>query len=129
MEQDPKKVAQEMFVKFMETTLKHSRICVPQPLPLVEEKAAKRLNTDDLISWKVILKEWEKVSPEGKKEISLLLTLNSYDLIECLNIKDKLADEAKDTGDYVHQHPEFGKTDEEMESQDVIGDFKSMLGI
>ena len=129
MEDDVKRAAQEMLVKMMETALKHSKICVPQPFPLVDEKATKRLGTDDLISWKAITKEWQRVSPEGKKVISILLTLNSYDIIECLNIREPLCDEAKDTADYVRDHPEYEKSEEQIASESIVDDFKSMLGM
>ena len=76
----------QVLADFMKKMLKHSSINVPQPLPMIEEKAKTRLSTDGLISWKIILKEWEKVSAEDKKVISSLLTLNSFDLVETIDI-------------------------------------------
>ena len=94
--------------------LKHSSINVPQPLPLIEEKAKTRLSTDGFISWKIILKEWEKVSIEDKKVISSLLLVNSYNLIETFDITNSLLEEQKDTADFVKDHPEYGKSEEEV---------------
>ena len=75
MKQDEmKKVAQ-----FMKILLKNFSGCVPQPFQIIDEKAAKRLDTDDMISWKIITKEWSKVSAKGKKEMSKLLLINSFD--------------------------------------------------
>lgn len=124
---ETKKAAQLMLLKFMAASLKRSKICVTQPLPLVEEKAQKRLSTDDLISWKVIMKEWEKVSPEGKKEISKLLTLTSYDLIECMDMHKDLLEDAKDTADYVKDHPEFEKPESEIEDINIMDEFRDIL--
>ena len=77
----------------MKKMLQHSPTNVPQPLPMIEEKAKARLSTDGLISWKIMLKEWEKVSAKDKKVVSSLLTLNSFDLIETMDITGKLLEE------------------------------------
>ena len=105
-----------MLVNFMKKMLQHSPTNVPQPLPMIEEKAKARLSTDGLISWKIILKEWEKVSAKDKKVISSLLTLNSFDLIETMDITGKLLEEHKDTVDFIKDHPEYGKSEEEIKA-------------
>ena len=105
-----------MLVNFMKKMLQHSPTNVPQPLPMIEEKATARLSTDGLISWKIMLKEWEKVSAKDKKVISSLLTLNSFDLIETMDITGKLLEEHKDTTDFVKDHPEYGKSEEEIKA-------------
>lgn len=104
----------QMLANLMKRMLKHSSINVPQPLPLIEEKAKTRLSTDGFISWKIILKEWEKVSIEDKKVISSLLLVNSYNLIETFDISSSLLEEQKDTADFVKDHPEYGKSEEEV---------------
>lgn len=104
----------QMLANLMKRMLKHSSINVPQPLPLIEEKAKTRLSTDGFISWKIILKEWEKVSIEDKKVISSLLLVNSYNLIETFDITSSLLEEQKDTADFVKDHPEYGKSEEEV---------------
>lgn len=104
----------QMLSNLMKRMLKHSSINVPQPLPLIEEKAKTRLSTDGFISWKIILKEWEKVSIEDKKVISSLLLVNSYNLIETFDITSSLLEEQKDTADFVKDHPEYGKSEEEV---------------
>ena len=118
-----------MLVKFMEMSLKHSKINVPQPLPLVEQKAEQRLKTDDFIAWKQIMKEWSKVSEEGKKEISKLLVLNAYDLVECINLNKVVVDETKDTPEYLKDHPEFEKPEEEIERESIMNDLDDIFGI
>ena len=105
-----------MLVNFMKKMLQHSSANVPQPLPMIEEKAKARLSTDGLISWKIMLKEWEKVSAKDKKVISSLLTLNSFDLIETMDITGKLLEEHKDTADFIKDHPEYGKSEEEIKA-------------
>ena len=104
----------QMLSNLMKRMLKHSSINVPQPLPVIEEKAKTRLSTDGLISWKIILKEWEKVSIKDKKVISSLLLVNSYDLIETFDITSSLLEEQKDTADFVKDHPEYGRSEEEV---------------
>ena len=116
MNDDAKKMARSMMAELMKKMLQHSPINVPQPLPLIEEKANTRLSTDGLISWKIILKEWEKVSAKDKKVISSLLTLNSFDLIETFDITSNLLDEQKATADYVREHPEYGKSEDEIKA-------------
>ena len=106
----------QMLSNLMKRMLKHSSINVPQPLPLIEEKAKTRLSTDGFISWKIILKEWEKVSIEDKKVISSLLLVNSYDLIETFDITSSLLEEQKDTADFVKDHPEYGRSEEEVKA-------------
>lgn len=105
-----------MLVNFMKKMLQHSPTNVPQPLPMIEEKAKARLSTNGLISWKIMLKEWEKVSAKDKKVISSLLTLNSFDLIETMDITGKLLEEHKDTIDFVKDHPEYRKSEEEIKA-------------
>ena len=121
MKQDEmKKITQ-----FMKILLKNSSGCVPQPFEVVDKKAVKRLSTNDMISWKIISKEWDKVSAEGKKEISKLLTLNSFDTVELLDITANLLEEAKDTMDFVEKHPEYGKPKEDISITDALSDLFS----
>ena len=121
MKQDEmRKVAQ-----FMKILLKNSSGCVPQPFQMIDEKAAKRLDTDDMISWKIITKEWSKVSAKGKKEMSKLLTLNSFDVVELLDVTGPLLEEAKDTMEFVEKHPEYGKSKEDMNLSDALSDLLS----
>jgi hypothetical protein len=116
MDDDARKMARSMMAGLMKKMLQHSPINVPQPLPLIEEKANSRLSTDGLISWKIILKEWEKVSPKDKKVISSLLTLNSFDLIETFDVTSNLLEEQKATADFVREHPEYGKSEDEIKA-------------
>lgn len=111
-----KNEGRQILENFMKRMLKHSSINVPQPLPLIEEKAKARLNTNGLISWKIILKEWEKCSVEDKKVISSLLTLNSFNLIETFDITSNLLEEQKATVDFIKNHPEYGKSEEEIKA-------------
>ena len=117
----------QMLADFMKKMLKHSSINVPQPLPIIEEKAKTRLSTDGLISWKIILKEWEKVSAEDKKVISSLLTLNSFDLVETFDITNNLLEEQKATTDFVKDHPEYGRSEEEIKAGLAADDFSDIL--
>ena len=112
----------------MKRMLQHSPINVPQPLPLIEEKASIRLSTDGLISWKIMLKEWEKVSAEDRKVISSLLTLNSFDLIETFDITSSLLEEHKATADFVREHPEYGKSEEEIKASLAADNFSDIFG-
>lgn len=109
-----KNEGRQILENFMKKMLKHSSINVPQPLPLIEEKAKARLSTNGLISWKIILKEWEKCSVEDKKVISSLLTLNSFNLIETFDITSNLLEEQKATVEFIKNHPEYGKSEEEV---------------
>ena len=121
MKQDEmRKVAQ-----FMKILLKNSSGCVPQPFQIIDEKAVKRLDTDDMISWKIITKEWSKVSAKGKKEISKLLLLNSFDTAELLDVTNDLLEDAKDTMEFVEKHPEYGKPREDMNLADALSDLFS----
>lgn len=129
MDENAKNEFRGMMVKFMEMTLKHSKINVPQPLPLVEKKAEDRLKTDDFIAWKQIMKEWSRVSNEGKKEISKLLLLNAYDLVECINVNREIVEETKDTPDFIKDHPEYGKPDEEIASESAVDEFKNLFDL
>ena len=128
-ENQMKQMQKEFMLKMMEGFLKRAPHNVPQPMPLIEEKAQNRLNQDDLISWKLMLKEWQKVSAKGKKEIARLLVLNSHDIVETIDFSKGLTDETKDTVNYVSNHPEWGKSKEEMDAQNVIGDFMKDLGL
>ena len=121
MKQDEmKKIAQ-----FMKILLKNSPSCVPQPFQIIDEKAVKRLDTDDMISWKIIAKEWDKISTKGKKEISKLLILNSFDTAELLDVTSSLLEEAKDTMDFVEEHPEYGKPKKDINLADALSDLFS----
>lgn len=111
--------------QFMKILLKNSPGCVPQPFQLIDKKAEKRLDTDDMISWKIITKEWNKVSAKGKKEMSKLLTLNSFDAVELLDVTSSLLEEAKDTMEFIEEHPEYGKPKEDMNLSDALSDLLS----
>ena len=113
-DESKKNEGRQILENFMKKMLKHSSINVPQPLPLIEEKAKARLSTNGLISWKIILKEWEKCSVEDKKVISSLLTLNSFNLIETFDITSNLLEEQKATVEFIREHPEYGKSEEEI---------------
>lgn len=127
-ENQMKQMQKEFMLKMMESFLKRAPHNVPQPMPLIEEKANNRLSQDDLISWKLMLKEWQNVSEKGKKEIAKLLILNSHDIIETIDLNKKLCEETKDTVKYVADHPEYCKSKEELEAQDVVSDFMKDLG-
>ena len=121
MKQDEmKKIAQ-----FMKILLKNSPGCVPQPFEIIDKKAEERLDTDDMISWKIIAKEWDKISTKGKKEISKLLILNSFDTAELLDVTNSLLEEAKDTIEFVEKHPEYGKPKEDMNLADALSNLFS----
>ena len=126
---DEKSMARAFMMKVMESALKSAPHNVPQPLPVIEEKAQNRLNADDLISWKLMLKEWQKVSDEGKKEIAKLLVLNSHDIVETLDFSKGLGEEAKDTVDYVSNHPEWGKSKGKMDAHSAMEDIMRDLGL
>lgn len=127
-EEKMKQMQKEFMLKMMEGFLKRAPHNVPQPMPLIEEKANNRLSQDDLISWKLMLKEWQKVSDKGKKVIARLLMLNSHDMLETINSNKGLCDETKDTVEYVATHPEYGKSKEELNAQNVVEDFMKDLG-
>ena len=128
-ENQMKQMQKEFMMKMMEGLLKRAPHNVPQPMPLIEEKAQNRLNQDDLISWKLMLKEWQKVSEKGKKEIAKLLLLNSHDIADTLNISKSLGEDVKDTAIYVNDHPEWSRSKEELQTQDALHDFLKDLGI
>lgn len=129
MDENQKKESQNALVKFMELTLKHSKINVPQPLPLVESKAGQRLSTDDFIAWKQIMKEWSKVSPKGKKEISKLLLVNSYDIVEVINLHKEVVDETKETPDYLKDHPEFERSEDDIQRDTMMDEIKGLFDL
>ena len=121
MKQDEmRKVAQ-----FMKILLQNSSGCVPQPFEIIDKKAEERLTTNDMISWKIITKEWNKVSAKGKKEMSKLLLLNSFDTAELLDVTNDLLEDAKDTMEFVEKHPEYGKPKEDMNLADALSDLFS----
>ena len=119
-QQEMKKITQ-----FMKILLQNSPGCVPQPFEVIDKKAEKRFTTNDMISWKIIAKEWNKVSAEGKKEMSKLLILNSFDTVELLDVTSDLLEEAKDTMEFVEKHPEYGKPKEDMDLSDALSDLLS----
>jgi hypothetical protein len=127
MDENEKKAGKAMLAKLMLHMLKHSSSNVPQPLPMIEEKAKKRLATDGLISFKIMLKEWEKVSSGDKKIIAKLLMLNSHDLVEMFDVEKELLEEHKETMDYVHQHPEYGKPEEEIKASLLTDSLDDLL--
>ena len=113
------------FAQLMKILLKNSPGCVPQPFEIIDKKAEERLDTDDMISWKIITKEWSKVSAKGKKEMSKLLLLNSFDTAELLDVTNDLLEDAKDTMEFVEKHPEYGKPREDMNLADALSDLFS----
>ena len=127
MDENEKKAGKAMLAKLMLHMLKHSSSNVPQPLPMIEEKAKKRLATDGLISFKIMLKEWEKISSGDKKIIAKLLMLNSHDLVEMFDVEKELLEEHKETMDYVHQHPEYGKPEEEIKASMLTDSLDDLL--
>lgn len=127
-ENQMKQMQKEFMLRMMEGFLKRAPQNVPQPMPLVEEKANNRLSQDDLISWNLMLKEWQKVSEKGKKVIARLLMLNSHDIVETIHSNKWFCEETKDTVEYISKHPEYGKSEEESEAQNVVEDFIKDLG-
>ena len=111
----------------MEHALKRSKVCVPQPLPLLEEKAGKRLSTDGLISWNVILKELNNLDDKDRKEVAKLVVLSSYDIVECMQLHDNMLDDLRDTADYVSEHPEYGKSSEDIEKENIFSSFEDLF--
>jgi hypothetical protein len=128
MDENEKKAGKAMMAKLMLHMLKHSSANVPQPLPMIEGKAKQRLSTDGLISWKIMLKEWEKISKDDKKTIAKLLLLNSHDLVETFDVEKELLEEHKGTMDYVHDHPEYGKSEEEIKASMLTSSFEDLFG-
>ena len=128
MTDEEKQMGRKIMAGLMKRMLQHSSINVPQPLPLIEETAKKRLSTDGLISWKIILKEWEKVSLADKKIISKLLILNSHDLVETFDVTSDLLEDHKATAEFINQHPEYGKSKEEIKSEMLTDSFEDLLG-
>ena len=124
---DEKQKAQQMMLKFMEMTLKYSKTNVPQPMPLIEKKAQERLSTDGIISFKLIIKEFEKVPIEERKKISELLLLASHDLVETMRCNNDLMEDHKDTPDFVNQHPEYGRPEEEIDQDSIIKEFEDLF--
>lgn len=124
---DEKKMAQKMLLKFMEISVKYSKTNVPQPIPLVEKKAQERLSDDGFISFKLIIKEFEKVSVDERKTISKLLFIASHDLMETLNCYNDLMEDHKDTPDFVNEHPEYGRPDNEIDQDSIIKEFKDLF--
>ena len=45
-----------------------------------------------------------------------MLTLNSFDLIETFDITSNLLEEHKATVDFIKNHPEYGKSEEEIKA-------------
>ena len=54
-----------------------------------------------------------------------MLTLNSFDTVELLDITANLLEEAKDTMDFVEKHPEYGKPKEDISITDALSDLFS----
>ncbi|MBR2248434.1 MAG: hypothetical protein IJ880_15675 [Bacilli bacterium] len=119
--------AKRLMAKFMEMSLKHSRINVPQPMPVIEEKAQKRLSTDGLISFKLILKEWEKLSIGDKQTIAKLLMVNSHDIIEIIEGHGDLVEETKDTPEFVAAHPEYGREENTLDKESIMDEFDKLF--
>lgn len=124
---DEKKIAQKMLLKFMEISVKHSKTNVPQPIPLVEKKAQERLSDDGFISFKLIIKEFEKVSVDERKTISKLLFIASHDLMETLNCHNDLMEDHKDTPDFVNEHLEYGRPDNEIDQDSIMEELKKLF--
>ena len=104
---EARRLLRSMLAKAMESVLENSEFNIPQPFPLVDSKAVKKLSTDDYISWQTLQKEWAKISPEGKKTISVLLVLNSHTMVEALNVGNTILKETQDTVEYARAHPEY----------------------
>lgn len=128
MDENEKKAGKAMMAKLMLHMLKHSSSNVPQPLPMIEEKARERLSTDGLISFKIMLKEWERISKGDKKTIAKLLMLNSHDLVEMFDVEKELLEEHKGTMDYVHDHPEYARSEEEIKAMSLTESFEDLFG-
>ena len=125
---DEKSMAKAFMMKVMESALKRAPHNVPQPLPVIEEKAQNRLNADDLISWKLMLKEWQKVSEEGKKTIAKLLVLNSHNVLETIDFTKGISDDLRDTVDFVTNHPEYKRQDTDF-TQNPMEEIMRDLGL
>jgi hypothetical protein len=106
---DMKRKAKEMMLQFLEMALEGSSVNVPQPMPIIEKKAKERLDTDGIIAFQMMLREWNKLSSKNKKIISKLLLLNAYNIIETMNIGKELVEEVRDTASFVDEYPEYGK--------------------
>lgn len=124
---DKKQEAQQMVLEFIKMSVKHSKTNVPMPMPLIEKKAQERLSTDGIISFKLIIKEFEKVPMEERKKISELLVLASHDLIETMDCHNNLLEDHKDTPDFVNQHPEYGRPEEEIDQDSIIKEFEDLF--
>ena len=98
---------QNKMAMFCKAMIKHSPANIPHPLPLIERKAKERLSTNGLISFHILMKEWKNISFEDKKIISKLLILNSYDVIESLDLFHDFAKETNDIVDFINEHPEY----------------------
>ena len=124
---DERKMAQKMVLEFIKMSVKHSKPNVPQPMPLIEKKAQERLSTDGIISFKLIIKEFEKVPMEERKIISELLVLASHDLIETMDCHNNLLEDHKDTADFVNEHPEYGRSETKIDQDSIINEFKNLF--
>lgn len=98
---------QKFMAQFCKMMIKHSPGNIPHPMQLIEQKAERRLSTDGLISFHIMMKEWEKVNPEDKKEIAKLLILNSHDVVEAIDVSHEMCEESKDVIDFLNEHPEY----------------------
>ena len=105
--------------------VKHSSHNVPHPLPLIEEKAKNRLTEDGYISFKIILKEWEKVKEQDKKVISKLLVLQSHPLADVMDATHELLEESKDVFVFLNEHPEYER--EEVNQDSLLEDLEKLL--
>ena len=115
----------EDFCKMM---IKHSPCNVTHPLPLIKEKAEKKLSVDGLISFNIMLKEWDRISPEDKKEIAKLLLLSSHKVADVMDATHELLDETKDVFDYVNEHPEYANKNE-LDQDDMLRDIEKLFGL
>jgi hypothetical protein len=93
--------------EFAKLMLKHSPANIPHPFPLIEKKAKERLSTNGLISFYVLMKEWKNIDLEDKRIISKLLVLNSFNVVETLELTRTLSEEVSDTADFVSENPEY----------------------
>ena len=57
----------------------------------------------------------------------MLLIINAFDLVEVLDLGSALMEDCKDTADYVKEHPEFEKSDEELTRESIMDDFRDLL--
>ena len=113
--------------EFCKMMIKHSSSNIEHPLPLIKEKAEKRLSTDGLISFNIILKEFNRMDLEDKKEVSKLLLLSCNKIVDVMDATHELLEETKDVFDYISEHPEVATN--EVTTDDILKDIEGLLDI